>query len=189
MKTVFNPAPMTSEIVQKFSFDKIDVIIVNQIEFEALVQGHNIELSENIEQTANSLLSHPKFKNCKLLVITLGSSGVCYLLNQPSSSTYKFSQLPVIPPPSAIKDTTGAGDTFIGHFIANLAKFTPNGEDICSLKVEEVNTCAKFGMAAASIGITEEGAMNSIPDREQVVKLLAANGEQLALFPPLKLKK
>ena len=53
-------------------------------------------------------------------------------------------------------DTVGAGDTFIGGFVAKLVE----GAD----QMEAV----RFGCAAAAIAVTRRGAQASIPSREEV---------------------
>lgn len=55
-------------------------------------------------------------------------------------------------------DTTGAGDTFLGYLIANLAA-----------------TAA----AASAIAVTRKGAAHSIPLKEEVMEFLAKNKDEV----------
>ena len=54
-------------------------------------------------------------------------------------------------------DTTAAGDTFIGGFIAALAQGRDQFEAIA------------YGQAAAALSVTRAGAQTSIPSRDEVV--------------------
>ena len=53
-------------------------------------------------------------------------------------------------------DTTAAGDTFTGYFLANL------------LAEASIETCLKMAAKAASIAVTREGASVSIPRKEEI---------------------
>ena len=59
-------------------------------------------------------------------------------------------------------DTTAAGDTFTGYFLAGLAEGLP---------MEEV---LRRSAKAASIAVTREGAVPSIPYRKEVLEALQA---------------
>ena len=57
-------------------------------------------------------------------------------------------------------DTTAAGDTYTGYFIAGLVEGCPLAE------------CTRRASMAASISVTRIGAAESIPTREEVEKRL-----------------
>ncbi|MBQ5780661.1 MAG: ribokinase, partial [Spirochaetaceae bacterium] len=57
-------------------------------------------------------------------------------------------------------DTTAAGDTFTGYFLAGIME---------GMKIPDV---LKLSTMASSIAITREGAVPSIPIREEVEKAL-----------------
>ncbi len=81
-------------------------------------------------------------------VLTLGSKGALYL---GANSTHHEPALPV----DAV-DTTAAGDTFIGFFLAELIQ---TGDPVKAL--------AK-GCHAAAICVTRAGASDSIPSRHEL---------------------
>lgn len=56
----------------------------------------------------------------------------------------------------AVVDTTGAGDTFTGYFLAALSE----GRDL--------QGCLDLASAASAIAITRPGAAQSIPTRDEV---------------------
>ena len=82
------------------------------------------------------------------VVLTLGSEGVVY---RDKNSTYRQGIFKVKP-----VDTTAAGDTFTGYFIASMMKELPVSE---ALKI-----CAK----ASAIAVSRMGAANSIPTVSEV---------------------
>lgn len=139
IKVVLNPAPMTSNI-KNLSFDKLDTLIVNQGEAEALCQA--ADLDQIIEEL--SALS-PRLR----VVITLGAQGAVL----PSGEQVTRASAPI---GLDVLDTTGAGDTFVGYFLAGII-------DGLSDK-ESLHRACK----AASIAVTKPGALASIPKHTEL---------------------
>jgi len=90
------------------------------------------------------------------LCVTLGSHGAMMLVNDDLHYSPAFTV--------GVVDTTGAGDVFRGAFItAMLRGDSPDG-------------ILRFANAAAAIGCTREGALDSVPSLEDVRSLLSAHG-------------
>ena len=53
-------------------------------------------------------------------------------------------------------DTTGAGDTFTGYFLA------------CILRNMQIKDCLQYASRAAAIAVTRKGAASAIPWKEEV---------------------
>ena len=53
-------------------------------------------------------------------------------------------------------DTTGAGDTFTGYFLASY------------IEGQSVKACIELATKASAISVTKKGASNSIPSKEEV---------------------
>jgi ribokinase len=68
-----------------------------------------------------------------------------------------------------IVDTTGAGDTFLGYFLAELFAEDYDGS---WNELKRVKKAVEVGTVAASCAIQELGAMSSIPKREVVVEAM-----------------
>ena len=81
-------------------------------------------------------------------VLTLGSKGAYYVDQEQKIFQEAFKVNAV--------DTTAAGDTFTGYFLANL------------LRGESIEMCLKMAAKASSIAVTREGASVSIPRWEEV---------------------
>lgn len=136
---VYSAAPFDTDAVKNI-IAEVDVLCVN--EFEAA------QLEETFQKPLKSL-------GLDTVLITKGSKGA-ELFHQ--GKTLVQSSFPVTP-----LDTTGAGDTFAGFFVAALEQ----GNDPA--------TALKLAAAAAAIQVTRPGAATAIPDRAEVDRFIAAN--------------
>lgn len=127
-KTVFyNPAPMLNG-VENYPLEQVDVMLLNTIELEHL-GGLDV---------AQQRWPH------LLIVLTQGADGVTVIQN--GNSTH----YPAVPVEKVV-DTTAAGDTFIGYFIASY------------LHTNNIAEAVSRATKAASICITQAGAAATIP--------------------------
>ena len=67
-------------------------------------------------------------------------------------------------------DTTGAGDSFWGGF---LAAFVESGLAPADITLEDAASFARFGNAVASLCVRKRGAIPAMPSREEVLAVLA----------------
>ena len=138
IKIAFNAAPMTSE-VHDLPLDQIHLLIINELEGAALTGN------DDPDKIITTLLAlYPSMR----ILLTLGEEGAWHadssgVLKQPAHEV------------NAV-DTTGAGDTFTGYFLAEYAKGMP---------IEEVLNIA---CKAAALSVTRPGAASSIPNREEI---------------------
>ena len=138
LQVVFNPAPYDSNI-NKLPLQKVKILILNETEGEG-VTGEKIP-SEILETLTNQF---PE----STVILTLGAEGVlCSFQGETIAITAKKVN---------VVDTTAAGDTFIGYFLASLAE----GID--------VKTALKIANSAAAICVTRSGAAASIPAKSEV---------------------
>lgn len=138
MRIAFNPAPMTSQ-TKELPLENCAVLIVNETEAE-LLSGHT-DPSAVLEELTK------RYPNTQL-VMTLGSKGA---LLQSDNKLFRQEALNV-----DVVDTTGAGDTFVGYFLASL---------IDGLGPE---ACLQRACAAAALSVTKAGATPSIPAASDV---------------------
>lgn len=151
LKIAFNPAPMTKEVSQ-IALDKLSLLIVNEIEAMQLTN------TNSIEDASNALAS--EYPTTKIL-LTLGKDGVHFMF---AGNTIKVDSFKV----EAI-DTTAAGDTFIGYFLAQYC--TLNDED--ANNEEKLKLALKTACAAAALCVTKAGAAPSIPTQQEVAQFLS----------------
>lgn len=144
MKIAWNPSPIT-EVVNRIDFHKITWLIVNEIEGQAIIG----------EEEPEKILAGFREKYPQLcLVLTLGSDGSIYQDLEQTVTQERYS----VP----VKDTTAAGDTFLGYFISEIAKDEKT----------DVKKALQLASMAAAIAVSREGAMPSIPAREEVEREL-----------------
>ena len=138
IKIVLNPAPMTDNI-KDLPLAKLDTLIVNQGEAEALCGAADID-----EMTRQMAALAPQTR----VVVTLGGDGAMLLAN--GEVTHMNS------PSVDVVDTTGAGDTFVGYFLAGVAEGMNDHDAL------------QRACLAGSIAVTRQGAIKAIPDRSEV---------------------
>lgn len=143
MKIILNPSPMNEKIM-KLPLDQIDYFILNEIEAMQILE---MDKPEEIHGKYIASLLHERFKDATI-VLTLGSEGsVCISDDEyVEQSIYKVKAI----------DTTAAGDTYTGYFIAGIL----NGKTI----KESMDIASK----ASAIAVTRQGAAPSIPVLEAV---------------------
>jgi len=138
MLLVFNPAPM-NDGVKDYPLDLVDIFIINEVEGEALTQQND---PETIVAYMQKL--YPQSKT----VLTLGTEGLIY------GDDEEVISVPALKVEAI--DTTGAGDTFIGYFLAEL------------ISGSQIEQCLKMGIKASALCVTRKGAGDSIPLRKEV---------------------
>lgn len=140
MKIAFNVAPMNDRVFE-YPLDLVDYFIVNEVEAKGLSKYPNEDIDGILEALAKSF---PESK----VVVTVGKEGSYFLdsgnwIHQPAF------------PVEAI-DTTAAGDTFTGFFLATI------------LQGGEVSKALRMASIASSLAVTKEGAAQSIPSYDCV---------------------
>ena len=146
MHIVLNPSPC-NEALEKIDLHKLSWLLMNEIEAEQITGSNDPDKAWQILHERYPALS---------VLITLGKRGsVAYAVTE--NGTEKVSQ-------EAMKvkavDTTAAGDTYTGYFVAGLMKGTP------------LKTCMEEATKAAAISVTRPGAADSIPLREEITDII-----------------
>ena len=146
MKLVLNPSPITEEI-KNFDFNKIDLLLVNETEAKEISNCDDIEKCIDYFRE-----NYPNLK----IVITLGERGSIFV-SKDSKVCQKACKVEAV-------DSTGAGDTFTGFFVA---EFYQNND---------IKKCLEFATKASALSVTKQGASISIPTMKEVEKF---NGDIL----------
>lgn len=140
--TIFlNPSPM-DERIREVDLSKISVFLVNEIE--------GGQITGQKETDAILSVFREKYPEAAV-VLTLGKDGAVY---QDSSRQIRQEAYPV-----RAVDTTAAGDTFTGYFIAGW------------LKGQSVEACMNSSAAASGLAVSRKGAAASIPSREETERI------------------
>ena len=143
LQVAFNMAPMNAN-ARALPLALIDYFIINETEGEALTG--KTEPSEICDAV---LEQHPH----SAVVLTLGPAGVLFRTAERNLSQPAY--------PVETVDTTGAGDTFTGYFLATL------------MKTKQVELALQTAAAAAALSVTQPGAATSIPTLHDVNQFLA----------------
>ena len=144
LTVMLNPSPI-SEGLKKCRLDLVDCFILNEVEGEALT-GVSAADPDGVMEALRKAFPKAAF------VLTLGENGAVYVNGEEKTSHGIFRVKAV--------DTTAAGDTFCGYFIAGLTK----GWD--SEKLLE------YASAASAIAVSREGAAPSVPTLNEVEEFL-----------------
>lgn len=144
MKLIFNPSPVTKGL-REYPLHLVDYFILNELEAQALAEL----ASDDIAEIRRGL--REKYPNA-VFILTLGECGAWYF---DKTRTYFHPSFKV----EAV-DTTAAGDTFSGYFIAGLAEAYP------------AERCLKEASAAAALAVCKKGAALSVPSQQEVENFL-----------------
>lgn len=143
MSIALNPSPMTAGLLE-LPLEKVTFFFVNEVEASQLCGGE-------ADETRCLDLLLERYPNSRV-VLTLGARGCIYQdarqrLEQPAC-------------PVRAVDTTAAGDTFSGFFLARIAAG------------ESVRDALQIATHAAAIVVSRKGAAPSIPLLEEVRQTL-----------------
>lgn len=154
MQIAFNPAPMGANVL-RLPLDHCQLLFLNRGEAIALAgQGESTSLIALLDALQARL---PKAE----IVLTLGHEGVCYLYGD---TRYRLSAHKL----DAI-DTTAAGDTFIGYFMAARQHDSAILDGL------------RLASAAAALCVSREGAAPSIRVLSEVLDV-SRNWPELELL-------
>jgi len=136
--TILNPAPyqpLTDDLL-----DLTDWLIPNEIEFAELDKAHR---APDTDEIIASLRKKGR------TIVTLGSEGAALVTTD--GKVKRFSAKKV-----SATDTTGAGDCFIGAFVAAIAAGASE------------ESAVQFGIDCATKSVTRKGAQSSYPKIEEI---------------------
>ncbi len=138
MCIILNPSPINEKIFE-IDFNMLSYIILNEVEAKDITGASLPEKS----------IDYFKGKYPKLRVmLTLGENGCVY------SDSEKNTYHPIFE--TDVVDTTAAGDTFTGYFVAGISEDRP---------IEEI---LKTACLASAIAVSRHGAAPSIPFADEV---------------------
>lgn len=138
-KVCYSAAPFNAKDALKV-LPYVDLLALNETEYAELRD----EIGDDIDGF-----------NIGIVLVTLGAKGAKLIVDGQSFVQNSFPVTPI--------DTTGAGDTFLGSFIALM--------DMGNTAADSM----KYAAAASAIQVTRMGAAPAIPTRVEVFEFLEAN--------------
>lgn len=188
LNIAYNPSPFKSELITKELLSKIDLLIVNEGEAldvanHLLKNSHQQDLIDKINQINKSNVTNSTGDNhtvlvevflklaielqklinpdnVQIIVITMGSKGSIYIAKNSGGGSQTTPQFIKSRKVEKVIDTTGAGDTFFGAIVLNLALG------------KLIDYAIKFATTASSLAIQKKGAAEGIPSYEEVMEIL-----------------
>lgn len=155
LKIALNPAPMDPRVAQ-LPLNKLTLLFLNEGEAWQLLEALEDPLttSKALGDTTAEVLAerlthhfpHPE------IILTLGSAGVLYAHGEERVQQAAFKV--------KAKDTTGAGDTFVGYFLA------ARDSD------KTIEASLTLARAASALCVQKAGAAPSIPEKAAVDEFL-----------------
>lgn len=142
MKVAFNPSPVTDRMLS-YPLQFVDYLILNETEGSILAELPADSAPESLMDALAE--KYPR----AVIVLTLGGSGV-----QAGCGTKRWSHKAYNVP---VADTTAAGDTFCGFFLAALSKGMP------------MEQALEAASKAAALAVTRHGAVPSIPTWKEML--------------------
>ena len=139
MQVVLNPSPMNAELASMDEMKYVDWFILNEVE------GNQISGETDPEKICDSILA--KYPEAHVM-LTLGGNG-CMFKDKNVVARHPIFKVKVV-------DTTAAGDTFTGYFLAGVVKGMP---------MEKI---LELASKASAIAVGRPGASPSIPSLEEV---------------------
>ncbi|KAI8985946.1 Ribokinase-like protein [Pilobolus umbonatus] len=107
LSVLFNPAPVSKDLINHFPFKDINILVVNEHEAISLYEELNKDAHTDVMDIATVLMDHSNA--LEGVIITLGKEGVVARFKRDNEiRNYRIASRKVI-----VKDTTGAGDTFV----------------------------------------------------------------------------
>jgi len=134
MKICLNPAPF-HEDVKLWPLEMVDILVLNEIEAEELA-----DIQGSFEKILDTLtVQYPDTD----IIMTVGKLGAYYGRNN------QREHVPITDAP--VVDTTAAGDTFLGYYLAS------------RIDNMDAREAMRRASQASSITVSRPGAMDSIP--------------------------
>lgn len=130
-----------------------DVLKIAEEELEMVTSCNSID--EGVEKLKDRY-------NIKLITVTKGKKGSCAYYDNSKVEVKPFKQ-------EAVVDTTGAGDTFCACVLHGVLE-----KGLHQLSEEDLFEILLFANAAASLIVTKKGSLYVMPNREDVLKLIAS---------------
>lgn len=149
--TVFNPAPAPALALPEAIWRLCDVVVPNEVE-ASMLTGVDVDGPEAAAAAADVLIA----RGAGNVIVTLGGHGA--LLRTATARLH----IPAVDA-GVLRDTTGAGDAFIGGLCTAIAE----GRSLAD--------AAGFASAVAGLSVTRPGTAASMPARAEVDRLLGAN--------------
>lgn len=144
-----SPMPDDQESVLRDLLPVVDILVVNRVEL-AHLSGEDVGGFEQAARATERIRAH---HGIATVVATLGAVGS---VAAHGGTTIERPGFPV-----EVVDTVGAGDAFLGAFVAS------------SVRGEPIGAAMRAGAAAGALAVGRAGAYDALPSRDEIERFLA----------------
>lgn len=139
-------------IIEFLPFSNIVKISDEELEFITGIKDER--------EALNSLL----IGNVQVIIYTKGTEGAEFITKDRTvfSKSFKVNA----------QDTTGAGDSFIGSLLYQVAQGEYSLEELVNLPAEKIEEILIFSNATAALTVCKKGAIGALPTKEEVLTLV-----------------
>lgn len=145
------PEACREAILEFLPFANIVKISDEELEFITGIADEN--------QALNFLLQG----DVKVIIYTKGTNGAEFITKERKIFSPSFKV--------EAQDTTGAGDSFIGSFLYQVAEGDNTLESLVNLEEEKIKEILTFSNATAALTVCKRGAIGALPTKEEVLTL------------------
>lgn len=186
---MYNPAPAPPGGLPEEVYTAVDHIIMNETEAELMspAEEHLLNVVPGVEKESGNEKVARYFHQLGVtyVLITLGSKGVWYSAmdagtSGPADGVNRFTKQVPAAKVSKVLDTTAAGDTFVGAYAVEVARWRESrradgkaGQDIAAEEKahryqEVMDKATGLATRAAARCVERQGAMDSIPWADEI---------------------
>ncbi|MCF0146798.1 MAG: carbohydrate kinase [Clostridium sp.] len=100
----------------------------------------------------------------ELIIYTKGTNGAEFITKKRKIFSPSFNV--------EAQDTTGAGDSFIGSFLYQVAEGNNTLDTLINLAEEKINEILTFSNGTAALTVCKKGAIGALPNKDEVLTLI-----------------
>ncbi|KAI8595257.1 Ribokinase [Dissophora ornata] len=168
----FNPSPFDAELPKEYPMHLVDYLLINEIEAQGLCSYLTASKSDADSSSSSSHITASEsfpvleraYPDISGIIITLGGDGLVarFRISEEDEKLKEF-RMGIVK--NNVVNTTGAGDTFAGYFVASLVRNQELGKRFTE---GQFKAALEEASHAASLAVSKEGAMDSIPVKDDV---------------------
>ncbi|KAL5049385.1 hypothetical protein BDW71DRAFT_175761 [Aspergillus fruticulosus] len=181
---MLNPAPAPPRGLPEDVYKGVDHLIMNETEAELMTPDEEVLLRvrgiESAQDGKEKVARYFHSLGVRYVIVTLGAKGVWYSAADPDTLKDRVTNEVPAAKVSRVLDTTAAGDTFVGAYAVQVARWRERrrqegkaGED---LEVEGrkqrykgvMDEAMDVATRASARGVERQGAMDSIPWEDEI---------------------
>ncbi|KAK4216881.1 Ribokinase-like protein [Rhypophila decipiens] len=168
---ILNPAPDNTPVPEDLW--AVDHLIMNAGRADELCRGSsfysNLGTGSRKPGEYWDDASHFHDLGARCVIITMGQNGAIGSVRERHRKSrrrrFDSGALVASTPGSAVKDTTGASDAFIGAYAVEILRQMKAGEE------EDISRAMEMGIKAGGLAVRDVGSMRSIPWRDEVMTM------------------